>query len=433
MQDKTHIRIPDALAVLPRRTGCYLVGGTVRDLLLGNVPTDYDIAVPGDPRQFAAAVARRNGGRMVVLGTPGRCTYRVAGGTVPIDITGLADGRIHNDLCLRDLTINAMAVDLASGAVVDRLGGRADLRQKTIRMVSKEALATDPVRLLRIFRFAAALDFQVHPDTLTAVERYAPMLGSAAGERMRAEFNALLATARAAVWLPVMSACGLLCTMLPQWTANAHNFSFIAHLEAGHAFPPRMTVPMATSTSRRTKTAPPAAVALKYAALLHHADRPEHIARACRRLRLSATEHRIIQQLVVGLSRLLGLYPPENEAPGDRHRRTVFFMKTGELTPALLDLAVAHGAPDDEGASVRFLAFVGQVRDQYHNQYLPRATQPPLLTGHDLAALFHLPPCPLTGKILTAVETARRNGDLNTRHDALAMAQTLIPPRRPVP
>jgi tRNA nucleotidyltransferase/poly(A) polymerase len=156
---------------LPAAPQAYVVGGTVRDLLMQRHPTDIDIAVDGDAALFAGAIADRLRGRVIPMGKPGLITHRVTGRGLLIDVTGLAGDTLENDLRRRDFTVNAMAYDLQHHQLIDRLDGQGDMAARRIRMVTEQAFIDDPLRLLRAFRMAAVLDFAIEPETLAAITR----------------------------------------------------------------------------------------------------------------------------------------------------------------------------------------------------------------------------------------------------------------------
>ena len=143
--------------ILPRLKGVYVIGGSVRDLLLGRIPTDYDIAVTGNPEQYAKKLIAKSDGHLVRLGKPGRMIIRVISGDMIFDITSLNGTSIKENLNERDFTINAIAYDLYSEEIIDCLGGLQDLANKKVRMVSREIFKKDPARLIRAYRIGACL------------------------------------------------------------------------------------------------------------------------------------------------------------------------------------------------------------------------------------------------------------------------------------
>ena len=141
--------------------GIYLVGGALRDLLVGRPPADIDLVVSGDISRSAAQIAQKTAGSIIDLGKNGFDLLRVAAPETTIDITPLNHASIEADLLQRDFTINAMAYDVKARRLVDCTGGLADMRAKVIRMVSKAAFVNDPARLVRAYRMAAVLGFTI--------------------------------------------------------------------------------------------------------------------------------------------------------------------------------------------------------------------------------------------------------------------------------
>jgi tRNA nucleotidyltransferase (CCA-adding enzyme) len=159
----------------------YLVGGPVRDLLLGRPTLDLDVAVEGDAQALGAAVADRTGGRLTIHERFGTATVQLAGslhvdlahtrretypepGALPeVEPAPLAD-----DLHRRDFTIHAMAVRLDTGPpeLIDLLGGRLDLQLRFLRGLHSRTFVDDPTRIIRAARYAADFDLQVEPETL---------------------------------------------------------------------------------------------------------------------------------------------------------------------------------------------------------------------------------------------------------------------------
>src|SRR5512132_1641427 len=169
----------------------WVVGGAVRDELLGRELVDLDIAVR-DPRRAARAFAKRAGGAPFAL-SERHGAWRVAledGRTV--DFTPLP-GPIEDDLTTRDFTINAIARPLAGGDPVDPFGGRADLEAHCLRAVGEGVFRDDPVRLLRAVRLEDELELRLDEETEQFVQRDAELVTKPAGERIVAELRRLSA------------------------------------------------------------------------------------------------------------------------------------------------------------------------------------------------------------------------------------------------
>jgi len=169
----------------------WVVGGAVRDELLGRELVDLDIAVR-EPRRAARAYAARSGGAPFPL-SERHGAWRVAlddGRTV--DFTPLP-GSIEEDLATRDFSINAIARPLGDGEPVDPFGGRIDLEDRRLRAVGESVFRDDPLRLLRAVRLEDELDLRLDDETETLVREHAELVGEPAGERILAELRRLSA------------------------------------------------------------------------------------------------------------------------------------------------------------------------------------------------------------------------------------------------
>jgi hypothetical protein len=163
----------------------WVVGGAVRDELLGRELVDLDIACR-EPKKAAREYAKRSGGAPFPL-SERHGAWRVAlDGGRTVDFTPFHDG-IEDDLATRDFTINAIAVPLAGGEPVDPHGGRADLDAKVIRVVKGSVFTDDPLRLLRAVRLADELGLQLEPETERLVRQHAALVAEPAKERSLAE------------------------------------------------------------------------------------------------------------------------------------------------------------------------------------------------------------------------------------------------------
>lgn len=167
----------------------WVVGGAVRDELLGRELVDLDVACR-EPERAARAYAKRSGGAPFPL-SERHGAWRVAladGRTV--DFTPLREG-IADDLATRDFTINAIARPLWGGDPVDPFGGQADLEERRLRAVGESVFRDDPLRLLRAVRLEDELDLRLDEETERLVREHASLVGAPAGERILAELRRL--------------------------------------------------------------------------------------------------------------------------------------------------------------------------------------------------------------------------------------------------
>lgn len=169
----------------------WIVGGAVRDELLGRPIVDLDVACPR-PDRVARAFARIWGGAPFALSERWGAWRVVTPDGTTVDFTPLRDG-IEDDLATRDFTINAIAEPARGGDLVDPFGGRSDLDARVLRAVSPTVFADDPLRLLRAVRLEDELAFRIDPDTERLAREHAQLVDRPAGERIVAELERLSA------------------------------------------------------------------------------------------------------------------------------------------------------------------------------------------------------------------------------------------------
>ncbi|HEY9838907.1 MAG TPA: hypothetical protein V6D23_00525 [Candidatus Obscuribacterales bacterium] len=202
----------------------YLVGGSLRQLLLGLDVKDYDFVVPDHATRLAYKLADHFHLSCFPLDRE-RDMARVVLPDLVLDFAPYGTD-LNQDLRLRDLSLNAMACPVTSRILsagrdeletqlIDPCGGRQDLRMGLIRGVSRANFEADPLRLLRVYRFAASLDFQVEGETESWVGQLAPLLRQVAAERILAELEQILLKPKAAGWLERMQGLSLLFFLPP--------------------------------------------------------------------------------------------------------------------------------------------------------------------------------------------------------------------------
>jgi len=223
------------LAALDGESRVWVVGGAVRDLLLGGAPTDLDLVVEGDALVVARRAAERLGGEVLVHERFGTAVVRSADaafdlagarrerypepGALPVVELGATLGQ---DLARRDFTVNTLALRLADGELTGAAGARADLDARVLRVLHDASFRDDPTRLLRLARYAGRLGFAVEPHTAAlaglAVSVGAP--GTVSGERLGAELRLLAGEPQPAA-LQALEERGLGAALLPRFEVDA--------------------------------------------------------------------------------------------------------------------------------------------------------------------------------------------------------------------
>jgi len=256
---------PEALKVIARlrhmHHQAYLVGGCVRDLLLGHTPKDFDVATDAHPgevraifrncrligRRFRLAHVYFRGGKVIEVATfrknPGELAAEEGSADADADLLITRDnvfGTAEEDAVRRDFTVNGLFYDVAAGEVIDYVGGRADLEARRIHTIGDPEIRIreDPVRSLRAVRFAARLGFTIAPDTFEAMRRSAGELARCAPARVLEETFKILRCGSSARAFQLLRACGALPVLLPALGAALDGWdepgrrSFFAHLAA---------------------------------------------------------------------------------------------------------------------------------------------------------------------------------------------------------
>lgn len=439
--------------------GAYLVGGSVRDYLMGRHPVDLDLAVSTDASGYAERLARKMKGRLVVLGKERFTLYRIVKGPVIIDVAPLKGNDIASDIEDRDFTINGMACRLKDGQIIDRVGGIDDLNKKRIRLISDRIFETDPVRLLRAHRMAICLGLHLTSDTKRAIAMHALRIQKAAGERIWTELRQILAHGQSHAQILEMAECGTLEAVLPEMSRlrgcsqdRYHQVDVWQHtLRAYHAVESLLEQP--------DEIVPPAAqhfvksistefkVLLKLAILLHDIGKPlcrvqdasgrthfyGHAAcgaplarRICRRLRICSRHGQWIELVVKHHQWPLNLYLSQRGTAFKTKPLGRFLRQCGPLTPYVLLHAVADclGKKNHESKAA-YLEFIWKTMSIYFNN-AAAPDQLPLLNGHDLQNRFALAPSPLIGELLRQIEEARLSGIIESRDQALQMAAEIL-------
>ena len=468
-----------------RKIHAWLVGGAVRDLLLGREVQDWDVAVDRDAIPLARAVADRLKADVYVL-EASLDMARVLVDDTMIDFARLRDADLALDLASRDFTINALAIDLDQpDRIIDRFNGQADLEEGVIRAVGEDSLTSDPVRLLRAVRQSASLAMAIDPQTAEWIQRHSALIVTAPAERVRDELNKTLQEGAAADNLWLLDAFGLLPHVLPEvialkevtqspphhWDVYQHTRRVLDALEllgtrwlgfdqsdeAAIMLPVIpdfvwdclfLNLPQYSDALRAHLGNDARWLLLKWTALLHDIGKPgtktlgddgrirflghEYLGarlaeERLRFLRFSNDEIERVTGIIGGHMRPHWLA----EAPLTRRAIYRFFRDTKDYGIDILLLSMAdhlatHGPDVDQHHWVERLGLVSQMFDAYFSRHDAVVTPPPLVNGNDIMQELGLPPGKQIGVMLEAIREAQASGEVTTREEALVLAKQVL-------
>jgi putative nucleotidyltransferase with HDIG domain len=443
----------------------WLVGGAVRDRLLGRPTADYDIAVEGDARRLARALSRSTRGHVFKL-SEGFGAWRVIARdrSWQVDVLPVAGRTIEEDLGHRDFTINAIAESLDGGAHVDPFRGVEDLRRGRLRMVAANVFVEDPLRTLRLARLACELGFETDASTATAAAASAPALAQVAPERVFAELKRIVIADRALEGLALMDSLEATRVVLPELVelrgieqSHYHHLDVYEHTRAvlsaaielereperwfgdhADALTRLLAEPLANELTRGQ--------ALRFGALFHDIAKPRtravtsegritflgHDAVGAEMAAVALTRLRASQRLsehVAALTRHhLRLGFLVHEAPLSRR---AIYRYLSACEPVQVDVTVLSAADrlatrgrGAEKAIVRHLELARQVLGEALAWHDARPRPP--LRGDELAQAVGLRPGPEVGRILAELEEASFAGEISSAQEAIDRARALV-------
>jgi putative nucleotidyltransferase with HDIG domain len=455
----THIAITHPLlrriGAVADRTGTrvYVVGGFVRDLVLGTVVQDVDILVMGDGIVFAHEVARELSiGTVVTYERFGTAMIPLDGGK--LEFVGarkekysegsrkpdVEPATLEDDLLRRDFTVNAMAVALnadAFGALLDPLGGVADLEARVLRtpLDPVQTFDDDPLRMMRAVRFAAQLDCQIEPSVLEAAGSMKDRIRIVSQERITDEFLKILKTSRPSIGLHLMYQAGLLHLVFPEIAEMAGVDQVKDH---HHKDVFRHTCKVVDNICVATDN-----VWLRFAALVHDIAKPRTKAyqegvgwtfhgheeigarmmkKVFQRLRLPHAHLPYVEKLVRLHLRPMVLV--DEEVTDSAVRRLMF--EAGPDIDDLMALCRADITSKNPSLVARYLRnyelVMVKIREVEEKDRI-RNWQPPV-RGEEIMAACGIGPSRLVGQLKNAIEEAILDGRIPNEHGA-AMAYLL--------
>ncbi len=411
----------------------YLVGGCVRDLLLGRAPKDFDVATDARPDRvselferseqvgahFGVVLVRENTSQVEVATFRSDASY--SDGRRPDAVHFESDPR--QDAMRRDFTINALLLDPDTSQVLDFTGGREDLRRRVVRAIGdpEERFQEDHLRLIRAVRFAARLDFEIEAATMEAIQRLHGLIVKVSPERVRDELARILTEGGARRGFELLDETGLLGDILPEVAA----MKGVAQPPEFHPEGDVWTHTMLLLEKLRHPT-----VTLAAGALLHDVGKPPTF-RVADRIRFDGhveegvkLAHGILTRL-----RFSGEQTEQIEALIANHMR---FMHTGQMRESTMkrflrmDNFIEHlelhrlDCLSSTGKLDTYKRVLARLEELGEEELRPK----PLLTGRDLIEQGY-EPGPAFGKMLAAVEDAQLEGRVRSKEEALAVVREI--------
>ncbi len=455
----------------------YLVGGYLRDGLIGRDNEDIDLALSGDAEVIAQALIEELGGSYFHLGNEqGVVRVLIQQGPVPLQIDiALLQGTVEQDLLRRDFTIDAMALPIEAFdgkwdpySLIDPTHGYKDLKNRVLRETSPTVFQDDPLRLLRAPRLAAEIGLTIEPKTEEEIKARAQLLPTVSAERIRDEFCKLLEAPDPAQSIRTLDRLGLLQAFLPEvtalkdvdqpkehyWDVFDHSVETLAALDAffenGELFipsgweGPTLVLPWDLRVEEHFLDEVgdlPRTTLMKIAGLFHDLAKPatktieetgrirflghpqmgaEMSKAIMERLRFSSAAISIVSKMVEEHLR------PGQWSDGDIPTSKAIYRYFRDLGPVAIDTIylnladhlAARGPMLQKDAWRHHIDSIKYVLEKYFEQ-LEKVSQPKLVTGHDIMERFNLQPGPVIGEMLDAVEEAQADDEISTKEEAL--------------
>ena len=407
---------PFSLEYLPQPV--YMVGGAVRDAILGRVReyVDLDFIIPADAVKVARKIAQRYQAGFVLLDAE-RQIARVVFPHATADFAQQEGESLITDLHRRDFTINAIAYNPHTQEIIDPLEGYKDIESGLLQMISPVNLQNDPLRLMRAYRQAAQLGFTIEPATQETIRRLATDIRKVAAERVRVEIGYLLANSQGTFWLNAAWKDGVLTSFFK----NATEESFIKLTAVDQAYTlisenwQQLGEELANYVRETVKTSWLATA--KLACLVD--SKPEIAEIELQELTYSRAE---IRAVTTGLR----LFSEIKAVKMPLRKQYFLFREMGSLFPAVLVLALAN----DIVAKGMFEESMFVTYEPLIKRYLDKndavAHPIPLLNGKDMMMALNIPASPLIGELLMEVGVAQAEGKISTVEAAIEFARNLV-------
>jgi len=418
----------------------YLVGGMLRDILLGFEICDIDIAISGKGQDFAK-----------VLGSyfrlkKGLDEFRVTSEDVDIDVLGLGSTEILEDLGRRDFTINAMAYNLLDKRFIDPFNGVKDLENGIIKTMGRKNIVEDSCRILRGLRFRAYLGFEIEKNTEDLFKEYAGKLSEVAPERIHFELTALFNADKAhlAVFPEIFDKIFPGFLKMKEIKGGKISENLLEHSILTLEKMENLSKDFSLFGNHKKKIEAYYSenkIALKIAALLHDIKKPDAMEvngdevhfyghdkmasdwfkKIGKEWKFSVDERNYISKLILH-HMWIHLLSAQQEITERAKRRLCF-----ELGPDVIGLALLSVADQTATSGVIDPHLTGVCKDIIGYYFsMKDEVEKPLLKGRDLIENFDLSPGPLFGEILSKVQMAYEEGKIKTKEEALEFVKKNI-------
>lgn len=440
-------------------TELFLVGGYIRDILLGRECFDKDYAVKGESAiSFAGKVAKTFGGYFVLLDEEHDIARVVLSDKKnTLDFAGCVGQDINTDLRNRDFTINAIGckIEKNKSELIDLLSGIEDLKKKIIRIIDEKNIIDDPLRVLRAYRFAAQFGFSIEKTTLELIEKHKSLITLVSIERITQELIKLFEGDFAGKNLYLMNNSGLFDEIFPELIPQRkippnlhhhlglleHSIESVKQMENEiNNFPDWAKEHLYREFSSGIKVIS----LLKLATLFHDIGKPptwqideagrhrfikheelgsEMVLDVLKRLKFSKNNMKYVAKLIK-----YHMYPSQllNEGLENLSEKATMrmFRRIGDDMPELILLGMAdrlsaRGSEITDEIVEKNIQGLYFLLEKYKKSQEEVRTIPKLIDGNEVMDILGIPPSPILGKILKDLHEAQISGDVNTREEAL--------------
>lgn len=450
-----------------RRYKLFIIGGTVRDILMGQAPKDIDVVCKNAKDLANKIKGEKNVALIPMEKKPDEPCYRIVKREMPeyvLDIAELRGETIEEDLNKRDFTINAIAIEVKEdgslGDMIDPLNGAEDIKKRIIRVTNSNAFVNDPLRILRAIRFSSMLNFSIDNKTYIQMRNHVKLLEKVAPERIITEIFFILKNKNSTVYFRQMDDLGILDVIFPEIIPmKGCNQNRFHHLDVWYHslltmekceelinnlsyFFGKESIYISDYLQKDSR-----AELLKLSALFHDIGKPhtysknpdtgritfyrhpekgaEVAEKMAQRLKISNKNRNFLCLMVSEHLNILNLY-----SNGKTGYELIKWIKTiSDELPSIIILSIADimsalGPESTELKRKGYIKWATQLMHNYYGELKDRFKERSLITGDDLMSLG-IPEGPFIGKILSEIRLLQDSGKIKSREDAIKEAERL--------